>query len=370
MNPALESLSRKLAKLATHYDFTGQWPAQSLDHLTQAGAWTWVIPRPFGGMGLDPLLQTQGYEAVAAGCMSTLLILTQRDGACEFIAESANEPLKAELLPKLAAGRIMASVGISQLTTSHQTGRPALTATPSGSNFVLHGFSPWVTGAKECHYLVIGALLPDGRQVLLTVPTNLPGVVIDPPMQLMAMQCTMTSEVHFKDAIVDGRYVLRGPGEKVLASRSTVKPLVVATAGIGLAGTMVRLIEAHAAKSPPAAQLGATNSSLAEMAEELTARYHALRDRLMTFAESLLEPGQDLPKTQIRVGVNELLVRLSAGVLTFAKGSGLLRQRDAQRLVREAMFFLVWSAPEDVRAKTLARLLDRPEPESRSMSKD
>ncbi len=361
MNPALESLSKKLAKLATHYDLTGEWPVQSLDHLTQAGAWTWVIPQPFGGMGLDPLLQTQAYEAVAAGCMSSLLILTQRDGACEFIAESDNEPLKADLLPKLAAGEIMTSVGISQLTTSHQTGRPALTATPNGSGFVLHGFSPWVTGAKECQYLVIGALLPDGRQVLLTVPTDLPGVVIDPPMQLMAMQCTLTSEVHFKDAVVDARYVLRGPGQRILASRSTVKPLVVATAGIGLAGTMVRLIESQAGKA---------SGPLAEMAEELSARYHALRDRLMTFAASLLEPGQEVPKTEIRVGVNDLLVRLAAGVLTFAKGSGLLRQRDAQRLVREAMFFLVWSAPEEVRTKTLAHLLDRPEPKTASMSKE
>jgi alkylation response protein AidB-like acyl-CoA dehydrogenase len=157
MNPALDSLSKKLAKLATHYDLTGEWPVYSLDHLTQAGAWTWVIPRPFGGMGLDPLLQAQGYEAVAAGCMSTLLILTQRDGACEFIAESANDALKAELLPRLAMHEFMISLGISQLTTSHQTGRPALTAKPDGENFVLHGFSPWVTGAAQCQYLVIGA---------------------------------------------------------------------------------------------------------------------------------------------------------------------------------------------------------------------
>jgi len=361
MNSALESLSNKLAKLATHYDLTGEWPAQSLDHLTQAGAWTWVIPQRFGGIGLDPLLQAQGYEAVAAGCMSTLLILTQRDGAGEFIAESDNEPLKADLLPKLAAHEIMISLGISQLTTSHQTGRPALTAKPDGSAFVLHGFSPWVTGAAQCHYLVIGALLPDGRQVLLAVPTDLKGMVIDPPMQLMALQSSRTCEVHFKDVVVDNRYVLRGPGETILASRSTVKPLVVATAGIGLAGTIVRLIESHAAK---------TNGPLAEMSEELSTRYQALRERLMTMAAALLEPGQEVPKTEIRVGVNDLLVRLAAAVLIYAKGSGLLRQRDAQRLVREALFFLVWSAPEDVRTQTLASLLDRPDPLMRSMKAD
>lgn len=368
MDPALESLSKKLAKLATYYDHTGEWPAKSLEHLTDAGAWTWVIPRQFGGLGLDPLLQAQGYEAVAAGCMSTLLILTQRDGAAEFIAESLNEPLKTELLPKLARHEFMISLGISQLTTSHQTGRPALSAKPDGSSFCLHGFSPWVTGARECQYLVIGALLPDERQVLLCVPTELKGIVIDPAMQLMALQCSQTCEVHFKDVMVDERYILRGPGERILASRSTVKPLVVATAGIGLAGTIVRLIQSLVVKSQPATQPGAANGPFAEMADELTARYLALRDRLMTFAASLLDSGQEVPKTEIRVGVNDLLVRLAAALLIYSKGSGLLRQRDAQRLVREAMFFLVWSAPEDVRVNTLARLLDRPDPQIRSMT--
>jgi alkylation response protein AidB-like acyl-CoA dehydrogenase len=193
------------------------------------------------------------------------------------------------------------------------------------------------------------------------VPTDLKGIIIDPPMQLMALQSSRTCEVHFKDVVVDKRFVLRGPGEHILASRSTVKPLVVATAGIGLAGTLVRLIESLAAK---------TSGALLEMSEELSARYQAMRDRLMTFAASLLEPGQEVPKTEIRVGVNDLLVRLAAAALIYAKGSGLLRQRDAQRLVREALFFLVWSAPEDVRAQTLANLLNRPDPLTRSMTKD
>ena len=60
-------------------------------------------------------------------------------------------------------------------------------------------------------------------------------------------------------------------------------------------------------------------------------------------------------------------MRLAMTCLTFAKGSGFIRQRDAQRLSREAMFFLVWSATDEVRAKTLARFLDAPEMPSKSL---
>ena len=358
MDPRLAGLTRRIAKLATHYDVTGHWPRKSLDHLTAAGAWSWVIPEQYGGLHLDPVAQLEAYEAVAAGCMSTLLILTQHDGACEFIMDARDEGLKADLLPRLARHEIMTSVGISQLTTSRQTGRPVLTATPDGDNFRLRGFMPWVTSADKCDIVVTGAVLPDDRQILAVLPTDLPGVVIDAPMRLMALEGTRTTEIHCKDVLLERRFVLRGPAERVLASRSTVKPLVVATAGIGHAGTMLRLVMIRAAK---------TTGQLVDLAGELAARYDAVRERLFHFADALHRPEAEVPASEIRVAVNDLLMRLAIGVLTFAKGSGLLRQRDAQRLVREALFFTVWSAPEKVRTETLARFLTEPIPAQRVM---
>lgn len=360
MDAALEALRARLAKLATHYDITGEWPEQSITSLTEAGAWGWVVGREFGGLGLDPVSQTLGYEAVAAGCMSTLLILSQRDAACELIAAGENDALRRDLLPRFARNELMTSVGISQLTTSRQGGRPAMSAQASGDGFVLTGVMPWVTGAKKCHNVVTGAVLPDGGQILAVVPMDRANVDIDPPMQLAALQATMTSEIHLRAVHVERELVIRGPAERVLASRSPVKPIVVATAGIGLAGAMVRQMKVYAEKAP---------QPLAESYEDLAARYEAVREKLMSMAASIADGAAEVPKTEIRIAVNELLMRLAVGLMTLAKGSGFLRQRDAQRLAREAMFFLVWSAPDDVRAGTLAAFTHRPPPVSRSMTR-
>lgn len=360
MPTPLEQLRKNLARLATHYDMTGEWPARSVEHLTQAGAWTWIIPQRYGGLQLDPESQLMAYEAIGAGCLSTLLILTQRDGACELIAESDNDGIKEKLLARLNRHEVMTSVGISQITTSHQTGKPALLARPDGAGFRLRGFMPWVTAAEKCDFIVTGAVLPDARQILAVVPTDADGVQVDPVMKLMALESSRTSEIHCRDVWIAPEHVLTGPTEKALARRSTVKTLVVAAAGIGLAGAMVRLVSEHAARG---------QGSLRELAEELHTRYDAVRERLHKFAGQLNRPEAEIPATEVRVAVNDLLVRLAVGTLTFAKGSGFIRQRDAQRLAREAMFFLVWSAPESVRAQTLARFLARPEPQSKSMGR-
>lgn len=361
MSGVLAELTSRIARCATHYDCIGEWPEQSVDALTAAGAWTWSIPRSHGGMGIDAVSQLLGYEAIAAGCLSTLLILTQRDGACHIIEFGENAELRDRLLPRLAAHEVMTSVGISQLTTSRRGDRPALRAEPDGDGFRLRGYIPWVTAAEKCDFVVAGAVLPDDQQLLFVLPTDAPGVLVDPPMKLMALDSSLTSEIHCKDVHVDPSHIIRGPVERVLAARSPVSPLVVATAGIGHAGAMMRLIMTHAARS---------SDRLAELAEDLSERFDATRERIFKYADSLHRPDASVPKTEIRVAVNDLVLRLAIATLTYAKGSGLLRQRDAQRLNREAMFFIAWSAPEDVRAATLAGFLTAHIDENRTMETD
>ncbi len=342
----LDQLTRDLAHHATRYDRLGAWPDDSIAALTAAGAWEWVIPAAFGGQGLDPITHLHAYEAVAAGCMATLLILSNRDGACELIAAGENDALKSELLPKLARNEFMTSIGISQLTTSHQAGPPALTATIVGDQVRLTGFMPWVTSAEKCQYIVTGAMTTDGRQVLAAVPTDLPGLTIGKPFDLSVMKGTLTTDVRCDDALVEPRFILRGPAEKVLATRSGVKPALVAAAGIGLAGTMLTVAESAAA-----------HTRLSDSIATLRQRHTTLRARIYEFVASAEALTADKTKAAIRVDVNELLAQLSIAVLAVCKGTGLQRDHEAQRLLREAMFFQVWAAPEEVRLGTIMKFV-------------
>ena len=91
----------------------------------------------------------------------------------------------------------------------------------------------------------------------------------------------------------------------------------------------------------------------------------AVRERVYAAAKGAVERkrgtaqasgSEEAEGTAIRVAVNELLVRLGASVMVVAKGSGYVRGSRAERLLREAAFFLVWSAPDAVRAGTLGAM--------------
>src|SRR5579859_5911172 len=176
------TFEQALAVLEAHAgeaDARGDWPAASWAALRRSAVLGWIIPPEHGGTGLAPLELLEGYQRLAGACLTTCFLLSQRDAACRRLRDSGNEMLCQELLPALADGSTFATVGLSQLTTSRQHVRPVLSARldPDGS-VRLEGVMPWVTGAARADHFVTGVVLEDGRQMLLVVPRETPGVSI------------------------------------------------------------------------------------------------------------------------------------------------------------------------------------------------
>src|SRR5215472_12655994 len=151
------TLEESLVVLETHAgeaDAEPVWPAASWDALRRGGALGWIIPREYGGAGLDSLELLEGYQRLAGACLTTCFLLSQRDSACRRLRDSGNETLCRRLLPALATGERFATVGLAQLTTSRQHVRPVLVADLDGGGVRLNGVMPWVTGAPQADHFI------------------------------------------------------------------------------------------------------------------------------------------------------------------------------------------------------------------------
>jgi alkylation response protein AidB-like acyl-CoA dehydrogenase len=325
-------------------DAEPRWPAESWEALRRGGALGWLIPTEFGGAGLPYPELLEGYEALAGACLTTCLILSQREGAIRRIRDSGNQSLCRELLPALARGERFTTVGLSQLTTSRQHGQPSLQARLTPEALVLNGTIPWVTGAARANFFVIGAVLEDGQQVLAVLPSDLPQVTISPPLDLMALQGSITAEIHCEHATLDRRWLLAGPAAKVLAAgRGGAGGLETSCLAAGLAGTAVAFLRREARN-----RLDLQNP--ADRLEKALQRVRAEMYRLAGAGSSPVEAAT------LRTHANKLVLRATQAALTAAKGTGFVRTHPAQRWARQALFFLVWSCPGPVARATLATL--------------
>src|SRR5262249_2241569 len=109
-----------------------------------------------------------------------------------------------------------------------------------GDDFVLDGFMPWVTGATRADFFVTGGVLDGGRQILAVLPRDKLGVTVGAPVELMALQGSMTAEVRCDNVRLERRWLLAGPVEKVMAGgRGGTGGLETSCLALGLTGAAV-----------------------------------------------------------------------------------------------------------------------------------
>jgi alkylation response protein AidB-like acyl-CoA dehydrogenase len=325
----IDGLAGSLADLAVRTSAEGPWRSGAFAALARSGLLAAFIPVEQGGTaagepGLMPAL-----VAIAERCLTTSLALTQWAAAVRIIAEGPAD-LKQELLPSIARGDVFTTVGISQLTTSRRhLGRPALAATREGDAWRLDGICPWVTGGDSTHTIVTGAATDDGGQMFFVVPTDAPGLSIDPPLQMLGLTGSRTSAVHF--AGVRPTHALPPP----------------ATGGVRTGGLSTTALAVGAARASATVITteATTRPGLAGIAAEFRAEIDAVESRLMNGAASGIDPAD---RDRLRADANGLVVRAAQAALTASKGAGYVTGHPVERLIRESLFFLVWSCPQAV----------------------
>jgi alkylation response protein AidB-like acyl-CoA dehydrogenase len=334
----------RLAESANAADQTSSWPEESWGILRACGGLRWAIPVTHGGLGQAGVALMEKYEGLARACLTTCFILSQRDAACRRIRDSGNEQLCQRLLPTLARGDAFATVGLSQLTTSRQHTQPSFRCTVRGSSFVFDGTIPWVTGAARANQIVVGAALEDGRQIMAVLPTTAPGVEVGPPLELAALQGSLTAEIRCSQVTLEREWILAGPAAQVISTgRGSTGGLETSCLALGLAGAAHGFLEREAKG----------RSDLVPIAANLGQEITSLRSDLHRHAEQ----GCDSEAAfSLRAIANSLVLRATQAALTASKGTGFLRSHPAQRWARQALFFLVWSCPRPAAEATMAYL--------------
>ena len=349
-DPALDELCARLSEMADELDVSGEWPTRQLELCGEYGVYQWFLEPEWGGQAWDNEAVVQGYLALSSACLTTTFVLTQRTGACRRIASSVHLRPKELLLPDLANGNLMATVGISHLTTSRRhLARPILCAESVEGGYVLDGFTPWVTGALQSDYVVVGATLTvndevTDEQLLVALPTDLPGITAIQPAQLVGVSASHTGELRLQNVFVDEKWLLASPVENEMSSGSGAGSggYQTSTLALGLARSAIDFLETQSTQ----------RSELRDPLEALQQEHQDVLEQLFSVVRGEPNCSSEL----LRQRANSLCLRSAQAALAAAKGTGYVHGHPAGRWCREALFFLVWSCPQPVLSANLCEL--------------
>jgi alkylation response protein AidB-like acyl-CoA dehydrogenase len=342
-----------LFPIAQDTDVAAIVPRSNLDALRDAGLDGLQGPdRVPGGLGASHAEARPVLEAVAGGCGSTAFVWAQHHGGVRRIA-GGDGPAVDAWLPRVCDGSARAGIGFAYL---RRPGPPAVQASPEGDGWRLRGRAPWITGWGLIDVLVLMARADDGRVVTAAIDRlgDRPELQAGEPQRFAAMSSTGTVGLRIDDLAVRAEDVVGVQTDDAWRRRDAAGSAMPPAAPLGIADRAIRL-------------LGDLGGGAAEVALSLTTELETIRAAADRCADDLSAhlagaADRDGLGAAIERGARErdrglaFARRATDGLVAGSGGRGLALTHPAQRLSREATFYLIQAQTAELRLATLARV--------------
>src|SRR6185312_13803987 len=151
--------------LAEEVDREHRFPEEAVRAAAGAGLMGILIPREYGGSGLDALAFTICIEELAQACASTSVIVDVHTSVgSEPILLFGTEDQKREWLPRLASGELLGAFALTEPASGSDAASLKTTARRQGDGYVLSGTKVFITNIGRAGlYIVFARTGPDER---------------------------------------------------------------------------------------------------------------------------------------------------------------------------------------------------------------
>ncbi|MEX1263887.1 MAG: acyl-CoA dehydrogenase family protein [Actinomycetota bacterium] len=324
-------------------------PASNLEALRDAGLFGLQAPvEVLGGLGASHAGARLVFEAVAGGCGATAFVWAQHHGAVRRVV-GGDGPACDAWLPRLCDGSTLAGIGFAYL---RRPGPPAIRATRTRAGWRIDGEAPWITGWGLIEALVMMARADDGAVVTVVVdrPSEHRSLVAGEPQALAVMGATGTVTLTFHGLEVAEHDVVGVQTDEEWRRRDRAGSALPAAAPLGIADRAIRLLRERSA-GPVVDE--AVSGFASELGERRAAADLLATDATISAGAAERDRGLDLAR------------RATDALVVATGGRAMSLEHPAQRLSREATFYLIQAQTGELRAASLARMIVPPATRSR-----
>lgn len=354
-------LTEFVAPLASQIDTNPELLKQALTEMGNRSLLALQTPKVWGGAEVSEITYRKFQQLVARYSGALAFLQTQHQSAAGFLINSENQYLKEKYLPYMAKGEILLGVGFSQL---RRKGDPLVKAIPISGGYQLTGKVPWVTGYGLFQDFIIGATLPDGKEIYGIIPftktlqNNIPTLVVgasapspqitfSEPMELAGMSSTNTVNAILTDWFLPETEVICIRKAGSIHANDKKNILNHGFFALGCARAGLDILDATAKTK----KLNFINEAFDSLNDEL--------NRCESDMLDALSPGDKLweARLKLRCWAINLAVRCANGAVTVSSGAANYKYHAAQRVYREALMFTVAGQTTDVMEGTLKLLV-------------
>ena len=177
-----------------------------------------LVPREYGGAGLDALAFTIGIEELAHACASTAVIVDVHTSVgTEPILLFGDEDQKRRWLPPLAKGEVLGAFALSEPSSGSDAASLKTSARRESDGYVLNGTKVFITNIGHAGlYIVFARTGADERAAGISafiVPAETKGLRVGQVFHKMGLHGSPTGELVLEDVRVPAANRLGAEGQ-------------------------------------------------------------------------------------------------------------------------------------------------------------
>jgi alkylation response protein AidB-like acyl-CoA dehydrogenase len=208
----------EIAPHADRFDTEGVFPEDVMKKVADFGLFGCVIPKEYGGQGLDTVSYIIAVEEASRVCGSTGITIAAHNslGAMPFLL-FGNKEQKEKYLPILAKGYELGAFGLTEPGAGSDAGGTKTTAMRDGDDWIINGSKCFITSAAHAYVTIITAKTEqDEAQRKISsfiVEKGTPGFSIPKKENKMGLRSSVTNELVFENMRLSGDKLLGKEGE-------------------------------------------------------------------------------------------------------------------------------------------------------------
>ena len=130
-------------------------PMDVIHQLSELGVFGITIGHEYGGLNLGKLAMCVATEELSRGYIGVGSLGTRAEIAAELIATSGTEEQRRQWLPRIAAGKVLATAVFTEPNTGSDLGSLSTRAIKSGGIYRVTGSKTWITHASRADLMVL-----------------------------------------------------------------------------------------------------------------------------------------------------------------------------------------------------------------------
>lgn len=341
---------------AAQVDLEHRFPAKAVKAAAQAGLLGTLIPREYGGAGLDALSFAISIEEIAQACASTAVIVDVHISVgSEPILLFGDESQKRRWLPRLASGELLGAFALTEPASGSDAASLTTTARRNQRGYVLNGTKVFITNVGHAGlYVVFARSGPGERAAGVTaflVPAETPGVKVGQVFEKMGLHGSPTGELVLEDVHVPEENRLGSEGEGFKVAMRALDSGRIGISGQALGIAQAAVDEANGLLRERGHEQG-DDFTLADMATRTDSA------RLMAYHAALL-CSQGLPFTRqasmAKLHCTDTAMQVALDALQIAGEEGAVQGSAFERHVRDAKALQIYEGSNQVQRVVIAR---------------